>query len=395
MKFADGVFLAAVQMARRRMRAFLCAVSVGVGVLSMVLIASLGLFGERQLQQGMESVGLSGLTVYVSQAGQGQLLTAKHASALAATLPEVAAAMPVKVKSGTYRTSHQNGSAVFLGVNEHLGDVMGLSLVAGRLPNAQEVKYGRAVAVIDEVLAKKLYQRTNITGKSVRFTVEGKEEYFEIIGVIKSQTGAIGASFGNLIPTPIYVPYSCLASDKESVDQIFIQCAAKADLDDTGTQVKDFLSHREQVAGTLSVQNVSGAVEQIQGMAWMVTALFLAVGAISFFVAMLGVLSGMFSATHEKTAEIGIFMALGAQRKDIARIFLLQAVLTCLLGGVGGTVLAGVLLAAASQVLGVTLSIPFGFAAAVLALSALCGALSGVFPAIRAAKLHPVDAMRK
>ena len=177
-----------------------------------------------------------------------------------------------------------------------------------------------------------------------------------------------------MIPTLIYVPYSCLASDKESVDQIFIQCAAKADLDDTGTQVKDFLSHREQVAGTLSVQNVSGAVEQIQGMAWMVTALFLAVGAISFFVAMLGVLSGMFSATHEKTAEIGIFMALGAQRKDIARIFLL---------------------AAASQVLGVTLSIPFGFAAAVLALSALCGALSGVFPAIRAAKLHPVDAMRK
>lgn len=395
MRLSDGVFLAAVQLTRRRMRAFLCALSVAVGVIAMVLIASLGTFGQTEVQKGLETMGLRGLTVYVSEGAPGQKLTEKQADSIAQALPQVSAAMPVKAKTGTYRTSSKSGSAVFLGVGNHLGEVMGLTLVAGRLPSTQEILYGRRVAVIDENLAKKLYQRTNITGKSLRFTVDNREDYFDIIGVIKAQTGTFGSVFGNLIPTLIYVPYFCVASKSESVDQIFIQCIGGVNLNDTGAQITDFLSRREQIAGTISVQNVSGAMDEIQGMVHLVTLLFLIVASISFTVAMLGVLSGMLSATHEKTAEIGIFMAIGARGRDIAHIFLLQSILICLLGGAGGIGCAALALAVASRFIGVELAIPFGFTCVVLVLSAFCGALAGVIPAVWAARLHPVDAMRK
>ncbi len=119
--------------------------------------------------------------------------------------------------------------------------------------------------------------------------------------------------------------------------------------------------------------------------------LFVAVGTVTLFVALIGVMGSMLAAAHEKTGEIGILLALGAQPHDIRRTFLLQAVLLCLFGGIVGLAAAGALLH-----FGAALLLPEGRVfAGLLILSTLSGAAAGLLPAVRAAALDPIDAICK
>lgn len=395
MRMWDCVKLASEQLIRRRLRAFLCALSVGVGVAAMLLIAALGACGQQQVKAALDRIGLRGLAVYMAQQEDGKKLTAVQADAIADCFAQVRHAMPIKAQSASYSVGQQNGSAVLLGVDEQLGAVMRLTVASGQLISAQQANSGERVAVVDTTLAQELFGRENIVGKRLRVTMNNAEDYYRVIGVIEPQTAALGAGVQALAPTLIYVPYACLATQTDSTDQIFVQCAAGTDSAEMGKQLERFLYDRERVAGTLKVQDMSGTLQQAQGLVRTMTVVFLAVAAISFAVAMLGVASGMLSATHEKTAEIGMFMAIGARRKDIVQLFLCQAALICLIGGIGGMAFTGILLRIAAWHWGIVLSMPIGFTLLLPMVSVLCGLLAGFAPAVWAARLHPVDAMRK
>lgn len=395
MKWTDCFALAMKQMTRRKCRTALCGLSMAIGVAAMLVITAVGSCGQRQVARAIDDLGLSGLTVYVSQSANGQKLTEKQAAALQAALPQVESAMAVKAQTSSYRTARSSGTAVLLGIGAQAQQVMGLKLEAGTLPNARQIESAQHVAVIDSQLAQTLYGRENVIGKALRLYIEGTEYRYKIIGILQPQTDMLRAALGGLIPTFIYVPYSCLASKQDSADQVFVQCAAGTDLDKAGGQILHFLSTRERVAGTLAVQNLTGAFAQLQALTRSVTAAFLAVAAIALVVALLGMASGMLSATYERTGEIGLYMALGAHRRDITRIFLAQAMLTCFFGGMSGMLFAALLLLAAAKIIGIPLAIPLIAALVTPVLSALCGIGAGILPARRAAALHPVDAMRQ
>ena len=393
MNWVDSISLAGTQLLRRRLRAFLCALSVAVGVASMVFIATLGMSGKQEVSRRVTSLGLSGLTVYASQDTAGKPLTAQCATSLQENLPEVTAAMPLKMKSGSYRTTSTSGSAVFLGVTETLGDVMQLQVISGHLPSKRQIQNGEPVAVIDEAMAKTLYARENIVGKKIRFTIDNVEQYYRVIAVIRQQTSALGSFVASMAPSIVYVPYGCVANASESVDQIMVQCLASTDFTENSTKISQFLQTREQITSELHVQNMGALLEQITGLVTLATMLFLIVASISFLVAMIGVLSGMLSATHEKRAEIGLYMALGARKRDIARLFLIQSILVSLTGGSVGMVCSITVLLGISMLLHLTLTMPIAFVLLTLLLSALCGAVAGLLPAMHAAQLRPVEAM--
>ena len=208
--------------------------------------------------------------------------------------------------------------------------------------------------------------------------------------MVKAQTSALGSALSSFAPHLIYVPYSCLASMQENADQVFVQCTAQADLSAVSGQIERYLTGRGQVDGTVRVQNMSGMVDTVGRMADLCVALFIAVGAITLCVALIGVLCSMLAAAHEKTGEIGILLAIGAQPRDIRRLFLLQSALLCALGGLAGLLLAGGVLYWGAAILP-----DWRVPAALLALSVLCGTAAGLLPAVRAARLDPIDAMRK
>lgn len=390
MRTADLFRLAASNLRENPLRTALCALSVAVGTGALLLIAAIGLFGQTQVQAALQTLGVSGLTVYLDGHGAGTPLSAELADTLEQAIDGVDSVMPIKAKTGTVRAGHATENAVFLGADERLDDVMQLEVLAGALLTERQADTAQSVAVIGDELAQALYGRTNITGRQILLRIDGRDQYFTVCGVVKAQTSALGSALSSFAPHLIYVPYACLASQQENADQVFVQCSAQADLSTVSGQISRYLSGRGQVDGTVRVQNMTGMVDTVEQLADLCVLLFLVVGAITLCVALIGVLCSMLAATHEKTGEIGILLALGAQPRDIRRLFLLQSALLCALGGLCGLFLAGGALYWVMSLLP-----DWRVPAMLLALSVACGAAAGLLPAVRAARLDPIDAMRK
>lgn len=391
MKTSDCFRLALSNLRENPLRTVLCALSVAVGAGALMLIAALGLFGQTQVEVSLQTLGVSGLTVYLDGYNGGNPLSVQTVNALEKDLPQVSHAMAIKVKTGSVHAGSGSVNAVFLGVDDNLGEVMHLKQLAGTLLSAQQADFGTPVAVVDDVLAKELYGRENIVGRTLRLRMDGQDQYFTVAGVVHAQTDALGGTLSAFAPHLVYIPYACLATPEENADQVFVQCASDTASSAVSQQVERYLTDRKQLGGTVRVQNMSGMIETVREMAQLCTWLFLAVGAVTLCVALIGVLCSMLAATHEKTGEIGVFLALGAKRGDILRLFLTQSVLLCGLGGIAGLILSGAILWFGASVLP-----PDGLlTAALLTMSVACGAVAGLLPAIRAARLSPVDAMRK
>ena len=390
MKIRDILSLAAHNLRESPLRTVLCALSVAVGSGALLLILSIGLYGRQQVDSGLQTLGISGLAVYTDSKTGGNTLSAALADELAQSVDGIRTLMPIKAQTGTVRAGHTTENAVFLGADEQLGEVMQLELLAGSLLNAWQSENAAPVAVVDDTLAQALYGRTNIVGREIRLHWNGCDRYFTVGGVVRAQTGVLGGMLSAVAPHLIYVPYACLASPTENVDQVFVQCAAQADTAAVGSHIERYLTVQQQVRG-VRVQNMSGAVHTVQRLAEMGTGLFAAVGAVTLLVALIGVMSSMLSAAHEKTGEIGVLLAIGAQPRDIRRIFLMQAVLLCAAGALIGLTAGAVLLHSSAALLLPGRRIFAGL----LLLSVLSGGAAGLLPAIRASALDPIDAMCK
>lgn len=394
MRRRDCLRLAWRQIRGTCLRSVLCVLSVAVGVCSMLLIVRAVGFGREQLRDGLDALGLGGLTVYVEKAGSGAVFSAGQADALEEGLPSVSRAMAIKAGSGQFRTGHDQGAAVFLGVDEKLGEVMRLRVLHGTLFRAQQVASAERVAVIDDGLARQLFRRENVVGKTLRLAVSGTEQNYEIIGVISSQTALVSGLAGSFAPNLIYLPYSCLAGENEQADQIFVQCMAQADLDAAGQQVERFLKERQQVGGSLAVRSLGGAVETADAVVRLVTLAFFAIAAIAFVIAMLGVCSSLLAAAEERRPEIGVLLAIGARPRDVLRIFLYQAMTLCFLGGAAGSAAGGGLLWLLGRYVPALAAMEPGWQTVLFPLAAAAGGtLCGLLPALRAAGLDPVEVM--
>lgn len=390
----DCLRLALRQARGTLLRSALCVASVAVGVCAMLLIVCTVSFGRAQVREGLDALGISGLTVYLEKAGSGAAFSAAQADAIEENLAVVTRAMAIKAGSGQFRTGHEQGAAVFFGVDERLGEVMQLGLLHGSLFRKRQVDSAERVAVIDTALARRLFRRDNVVGKEIRLVVGGEEQPYKVIGVISSQASLLSGIAGPFMPNIVYVPYTCLDMGTGQADQIFVQCAAGADLDAAGAQVERFLRERQQVGGELAVKSLSGALDTADELVGLVTLAFFVIAAIAFVIAMMGVCGSLLAAADERKPDIGIFLAIGAQRKDILRIFLYQAMTLCLLGGILGSAAGCAALWALAQKLPALAAMPLWRAAVAFpAAAGLGGTVCGLLPALRASRLDPVEVM--
>ena len=390
----DCLRLALRQARGTLLRSALSVLSVAVGVWSILLIVCTVQFGRAQVREGLDALGLSGLTVYLEKSGGGVVFSAGQAEALEQGLPVVSHAMAIKAGSGQFRTGHEQGAAVFFGVDEKMGEVMRLELLHGSLFRARQVACAERVAVIDNTLARRLFRRENVVGKELRLAVDGNEQVYEIVGVISSQASLVNGLAGTFIPDMIYLPYSCLADAGEPADQIFVQCMAAADLDAAGQQVEHFLKERQQIGGEIAVRNLSGALDTADEIVGLVTLAFFAIAAIAFLIAMIGVCSSLLAAADERKPDIGVFLAIGAKPRDVLRIFLYQAMVLCLIGGLVGSALGGGMLWLLARRVPALAGIALGQAAVLFpAVAVAGGTVCGLLPALRASRLDPVDMM--
>lgn len=389
---ADSIKTAFDNMREKPVRTALCMLSVAVGAASLFLIAAIGVFGRTALSDMLETLGVSGFTMYADANGGGPVLSAAVVEEMQEALPQVTYAMPIKAKMGTVFVGSKSQSTAILGVTEKLGDVMQLNVLHGSLFTARQSDFGEQVTVIDSALALETFGRENVVGQNLRIRINGMDTNFKIAAVIEKQTGSLGGTIGALVPNLVYVPYGCLAEQTEGVDQVFVQCLGDTDGEQVKSQITSYLNGKKQILGTIRIESISQLIDSMNDIANLVTLIFIAIGMIALFVALIGVLCSMLSATNEKTREIGIYLALGARERDIIRIFMWQSILICLFGGMAGTALAIIALLLLS---GGAMLLSAGVILSVILVCTVCGVIAGLIPAWRAAKLCPMDALKQ
>lgn len=393
MRSRDLLGLAWGQIRRGGLRSGLCAGMVAVGVCAVLLIGAVGQCAQREMHTAIGSLGLRGMTCYLSDPETGDALTPAFADQITQALPEVRAAMPVKYRTGMYQTGHQSGSTLLFGVDARMDTVLQVTVRAGRLLTAAECAQPVRRAVISERLAQTVFGRVEVAGQTIRLTVDGAQDRYEIVGVIADQTRLLTGLAGSAVPEIVYLPYALLAQRSPQADQILLSCAG--DPDQLARSLNRLAGGMLGVRGTLGVQDLSGYLSEIDRLAAQAVQVFLLVAGVSLLVALGAVMSGMLSAAHEMREQIGIYRAIGGRQRDIFWIFLVQAGLTCLLGAFAGVAGAAGIAAAAQHVTGYALTLPVGLTGIVLALAVGCGAAAGLLPALRAARLDPVQTMRR
>jgi putative ABC transport system permease protein len=408
----DLVGFAAGAIAAHPMRSALTSLGVVIGVAAVVMMTSIGLGAQQRVTSAIGGLGSNLLIVspgasrgpgggFVSQgAGSGMSLTEDDARAIA-TQVEGAVAVAPAVRGGAQLTAEgANWQSRVEGVTPDYLTARDLTVASGRMFDENQARQGRKVAVIGQTVASELFgENVEAVGKRIRVGAVP----FEVIGVLasKGQSG-FGQDQDDIVLGPLQAVRSRVVGRRvkgDNVQTIYVKAATADEMDRLQEDVTNLLRERHRIRqgadDDFSVQNMASIMEAMQASVKTFTSLLAAVAAVSLVVGGVGIMNIMLVAVTERTREIGLRMAVGARRNDVLFQFALEAITLSVIGGVIGLAIGiggGVLMARLGDwpVAIATWSIPVA-----LGFSLLVGVVFGAYPSWRAARLDPIEALRR
>lgn len=388
----DIVIIALKNIKRNKVKFLLTCLSICVGISSVMIITTIGDIGKTLINTEVSSMGIDGLSI-----------TSKYSSVdLNIDLIEkinnnfeIVSAMPVVSTFASYDSKTENSQAVLWGVDDSLYQTLQVNHLFGEEFSQNDVNFSSKVAIIDETTANNIYKRTNVVGKEIMVSIDGKNEYFEIKAVISDQKAMLDSFFGEYSPSFIYIPYTLLQNIKGKSDLSQVAIRADGDLEELKENIEYYIDKNEKYSGNLSVQNISSYLDEIGNITGYVTIVLAFIAGISMIVAGIGVLNMMLSSTIERKKEIGIYMALGASNKNVGKIFLAESIGICLFSGILGVIIGLLTVYIGTILLGISFSINLKSIIIIEITSGVCGVVAGIIPAVKASKMNPIDVLRE
>ncbi len=377
-------------LVRKKSRAALTVTGIAVGVMMVAVVTVIGTAGRHLAKQELDSMGVNGLSV-LAESG-GELISAEALEKIRA-LSCVESAMPLMVQVGAVSTARNSEDSMLCGIDSGADQIISLSLLHGRLISPGDVRTAARVCVIDETLARTLYGRTNPVGKTVSARCGACTEALTVIGVTETGSSLL-QNLTSLIPGMLYVPYTTHSdlTGQVAFDQIAIRLESTA-ADVAAQRVRRVLDRLYDGDAPFRTDNLAVQKERLERLVELVTLALTAISAISLIVAGFGIVTAMLSAVSDRTREIGIKKAVGATNRRILWEFLIEAVILTAAGASLG-IFPAVLLLAVLLVTGVSTVMPIGSLAGLFGLSLLIGGAFGAYPAYKASRLQPVEALR-
>ncbi len=379
---------------RRKSNLIFPVISVAVGVMLVVLVSSIGAVGKKAVLSEMSGLGLSGLMI--SSKEEISLLTTNELEAIR-DCGSVSAATPISYGYCQIECAGRSEKCLLWGSDEATDDIMNLPLVFGRGLTAGDVAAQNRVCLVESAFAKENYGRENIVGKQICLDVSDKTELFTVIGVIDGESSLVKSVVNEYIPHFVYVPYSIFDSvgGEYLFSNIAVNVKQSVGFDSAEAEIKTALCEASAVYDGYKIKNMFSYTSTIENIFGIVTVILSGIAAISLVVSGMSVMTVMLYSVGERKHEIGIKKAIGASFSDIMFEFLLESVIITLSGCVLG-VLAGL---AFSFVGCASLNLPLTTDSGMILICALVtavfGLVFGIYPACRAAKLDPVDALRQ
>jgi putative ABC transport system permease protein len=398
---------------KNKLRAGLTVLGVVIGIAAVTAMVSIGQSAGSVVQGELQNLGTNVILVFsASRRGGGvhhgmgstPTLTAKDAEAIAVECKSVAVASAVVGAGGQVIYGNTNWSPrEMTGVGEDYLTVRNWQIRHGGFFTDREVQSAAQVCVVGRTIVEKLFQTTNPLGKAIRI----RNIPFVIIGVLEPKgANMVGQDQDNVILAPYTTIRKRLqGSNFSNVDVIMVSARSPQVMADAEDEIRQLLYERHHVKPgdppDFEVQNTTEIAKVLDVVTGTMTALLASIAGISLLVGGVGIMNIMLVSVTERTREIGIRMAVGARSWDILCQFLVEAVLLSSLGGVVGILLGVGASAGATTVINAVTSgspwpvvISMKAALIALAFSATVGVTFGFFPAMRAAMLDPIEALR-
>ena len=397
----NALLLALREIRRNVLRSILTILGVVIGVAAVIIMVTLGGGATRSVSSQIESMGTNLLMIRMGQSmGPGSGIGVppfkiEDAIALQRDIPSIRVLAPSASQTATAIAGNNSWSTSVTGTDNRYLDVRNWPLERGRPFTEGELRAGQALCLIGATVGKELFGEQDPIGESLRI----KTISCKIIGLLTAKgQSSMGRDQDDLILMPLRAFQRRIAGNQDvTLIQVSIKDGesterAKADME-------RLLRERRKIDATeqdnFGVNDMKELTKMLTGTTQVLTTLLSAVAAVSLLVGGIGIMNIMLVSVTERTREIGIRLAIGALEREVLMQFLVEAVVLSSLGGILGIILA----LASSLALADLLMVPFifngGIVLTAFLFSAAVGIIFGYLPARRAARLDPIEALRR
>ena len=396
----NTLMLALRSIRRNLMRSFLTILGIVIGVSAVITMVTLGNGATLAIQNQISGLGTNLLQVRPGQrlgpGGGGSALAFKEsdAEAVASQIGGIAAVAPEARTGATLVAGGRNWSSNVIGSTNDWLVTGNWKLANGREFSDAELRGGAAVCLIGETVRRELFSGQAVLGAQLRV----KQISCEIIGLLASKgQGAFGNDQDDMVLLPIRTLQRRITGNNR-VNTLLVSMQDGSDPTRVTAGITQLLRERRKLASTdednFNVLDTKQLADTLSGTTKVLTMLLGAVAAVSLLVGGIGIMNIMLVSVTERTREIGLRLAIGALEREVLLQFLIEAVVLAALGGLIGIVIA----TGASIGLASLMEVPYSFNLTVnvmsFVFSAAIGVVFGYFPAQRAARMDPIDALR-
>jgi putative ABC transport system permease protein len=425
MKLYDSFRSALQSLVVNKLRSALTMLGVIIGVAAVIAMVSVGNGASQSVQNTILNLGSNLVTVTPQNAtdqglrgagAQAQSLTIDDMRSIQEQLGDTIAAAEAEQQAGRWQVTAagQNWNTTVTGVTEDYPIVRDWGVDSGEFFSASDLNVNAQVAVLGSTTAVNLFGDIDPVGQTIQLrqafgggggqgaaAQRARILNFRVLGVL----GVKGSTFGQIRDDQILVPLTTaqhvLTGQLNRVNQIVIKATSSETMDITTSDVNNILLQRHDIADPASadfaVTNQNDTLAALSSVTGTFTLLLGAIGGISLLVGGIGIMNIMLVSVNERTREIGIRKAVGARRGDILNQFLIEAVALTGLGGVIGILLGWAITEVVHripQAASLPLLITSGTVIIAVGVSVAIGVVFGLYPAMRAARLHPIQALR-
>lgn len=426
MLIGENILLALNGLRANKMRSLLTMLGIIIGIASVIAIMTLGDSISSSVTESMSSMGANNVTIGVSQKSTTEETTASGMTFSAGprftqmseddyiseemlddlqeryTDSIQGFSLEESVGNGTAQSGSSTAYISAIGVNADNLENADLTLLAGRTLTSQDQDEAKKVILVSDLLVEKLFNDDNLSAVGQKLDVLFNNRYYSytIVGVYEYEESTFSSSSSEDTVTTMYLPLQTALDqthNRNGYSQLTILTKAGVSATDFCTTIETYMNNRyykDNDSFEISAMSMESIVESMKSMLSTVSLAIAAIAGISLLVGGIGVMNIMLVSITERTREIGTRKALGATNGSIRLQFIMEAIVLCIVGGTIGIILGMAIATVATNMMGYAVSPSITGIVLSVSFSIFIGVFFGYYPANKAAKLNPIEALR-